>query len=183
MPTMVVPQRCTSVKVMRRTNSKLSLVNQSQKMSTPRGATLKHANSEGHLNRGVLESGQTQKQTDPKRTVRRISSDKNLTDHKTTNGYIRNPPAPKNTLRSVNGVKKVMTSSKVSSKADEKKSDSGSLERLEDDSDSDCERDRRVKDWILGVTDAEPPEEPEIDYVDEPPQRDTAIRIVYEGDS
>lgn len=50
-------------------------------------------------------------------------------------------------------------------------------------SDLESDQDQRVKEWINGVVDAEPPEEPEIVQEDEPPQRDTAIRIIYDGDS
>ncbi|KAK3594815.1 hypothetical protein CHS0354_002858 [Potamilus streckersoni] len=55
----------------------------------------------------------------------------------------------------------------------------------EGESDSeDSDKGNRIIEWIIGTTEvAEPPEEAVIEYLDEPPQRDTAIRIVYEGDT
>lgn len=52
----------------------------------------------------------------------------------------------------------------------------------EDDMENDEVKNRRIIDWIVGVDRAEPPPDPTIYYADEPPQTDTAVHIVYNGD-
>ncbi|KAK3088332.1 hypothetical protein FSP39_017763 [Pinctada imbricata] len=56
---------------------------------------------------------------------------------------------------------------------------------LDYDSSSDSDKDQMIITWLIGV-DTEDPEEPpeqEIFYPDEPPQTDTAVHIIYNGDS
>lgn len=55
----------------------------------------------------------------------------------------------------------------------------------EDDSGSDSDKDHMIINWLIGVDNEDPEEvpEPEIEYPDEPPQTDTALHIVYDGDS
>ena len=57
--------------------------------------------------------------------------------------------------------------------------------RLHDgeDSDNETERLERIFEWLRGVefSSAEHPQEPEIEYAEEPPQTDTAIHVVYQG--
>ena len=75
-------------------------------------------------------------------------------------------------------------SSTLGLNSNDKQSDESDVKKDTFDSDSDTEKDSRVIEWIIGVNSvAEPPEEQVIEYADEPPQRDTAIRIVYDGDT
>lgn len=55
----------------------------------------------------------------------------------------------------------------------------------DDDSGSDSDKDHMIINWLIGVDNEEPEEipDPEIEYPDEPPQTDTALHIVYNGDS
>lgn len=55
----------------------------------------------------------------------------------------------------------------------------------DDDSGSDSDKDHMIINWLIGVDNEDPEEvpEPEIEYPDEPPQTDTALHIVYGGDS
>ncbi|XP_041361048.1 uncharacterized protein LOC121377206 [Gigantopelta aegis] len=57
--------------------------------------------------------------------------------------------------------------------------------RLDDgeNSDNETERLERIFEWLRGVefSSAEHPQEPEIEYADEPPQTDTAVHVVYQG--
>ncbi len=52
------------------------------------------------------------------------------------------------------------------------------------DVESDCEKDRRIREWLMGVESSDPdrPETPIINE-EEPVQTDTAIHIVYNGDA
>ncbi|XP_055997530.1 uncharacterized protein LOC130047137 [Ostrea edulis] len=58
-------------------------------------------------------------------------------------------------------------------------------EDFEDDSGSDSDKDHMIINWLIGVDNVQAEEipEPEIEYPDEPPQTDTALHIVYGGDS
>ena len=58
-------------------------------------------------------------------------------------------------------------------------------ECYDDDSSSDSDKDQMIITWLIGVDteDPEEPPEPFIEYPDEPPQTDTAVHIVYDGDT
>ncbi|KAH3897066.1 dual specificity protein kinase shkD-like [Dreissena polymorpha] len=130
-------------------------------------------------------------------TMPRNSSDKSLSDKRNSKNV---PNNNNNNISSVhnnhktgrrsqmnttiNGLRKYSSTLGLDTKADKRSEEETADDEELLDSDSDTEKSQRVIQWIIGVNrEAEPPEEPLIDHVDEPPQRDTAIRIVYDGDS
>ncbi|XP_045180452.2 uncharacterized protein LOC123539765 [Mercenaria mercenaria] len=162
-----VPHRCTSVTGLDRQKSKYSL---KETVSTPR--TLPKSRSEAQL------TGR-RRSIDGNINLPRNGSDKSLTDSKKNAKNSQNNKVTSQKYR-INGMRHYASSNALNIK-DEKQNEG---DETYVDSDTDSEKDQRVIDWIIGVNDvAEPPEEPLIEHADEPPQRDTAIRIVYEGDS
>lgn len=106
--------------------------------------------------------------------MRRNESDRSLTDLKNNNVKLKHKP----------GMRRYASTNGLYVKDDKPNEEDGPDKEVCGDSDTDSDKDQRVLNWIIGVTEvAEPPEEPTIEHVDEPPQRDTAIRIVYDGDS
>lgn len=158
-------QRCPSVNGLGRQKSKYSL---KENASTSR--PLPHSRSDAQL------TARTPRNNEIIANMRRNHSDKSLTDSKHNAKNHLYSKIPTHKLK--NGIRYGSTT--ALNMKDEKGNDDGD----DNDSDTDSEKDQRVMKWILGVTDyADPPEEPLIEHVDEPPQRDTAIRIVYNGDS
>jgi len=172
----------------RRSRSKASLINNNNNINnnnftTPR--KIKHVQSESHLYARDTELS-SNKRTEP--SLRRNISEKNFAE---TTRNLKNGQSAINGHRKVtangnlNGMRRFSSTLGLSSEG-ERKSEEGMVNGKDNDydSDTDSDKDQRVMDWIIGVNSvAEPPEEPDIEYVDEPPQRDTAIRIVYDGDS
>lgn len=157
-------QKCSSVTGLGRQKSKYSL---KDSVSTPR--QLPHSRSDALLTSRVRNG-------EINTSMRRNQSDRSLTDK---NNAKNNQNSKITTQKLKNGLRYGSTNG-LNIKEDKK------IENEEDcnDSDSDSENNQRVINWLIGVGDvAEPPEEPLIEHVDEPPQRDTAIRIVYDGDS
>lgn len=118
--------------------------------------------------------------------IRKNQSDRSLVEL-SKKGVKRGPKSVKSTqVAPVNGMKKSFSDvNLVCNNRDEGRSVESSHGRdIHYDSDSDGDKDQRVMNWLIGTQEvAEPPEEPNIEHTDEPPQRDTAIRIVYDGDS
>ena len=56
------------------------------------------------------------------------------------------------------------------------------VEEQDESNTSDGERNNRIVEWLIGVQSAERPPSPEILQEEEPPQTDTAIHVVYNGD-
>ena len=155
-------------------------------MSTPRKI---------HASRSDANLKQTVGHTTYNLQMRRNSSDNSFTDstkkysknvkNNNINNNNNNKVVPKNRtqVQNVNGLRKYSSTLGLDTKVDVN-SDVSNPETYEHyESDDDNDKSQRVLQWIIGVSDAEPPEEPLIEHVDEPPQRDTAIRIVYDGDS
>ena len=155
-------------------------------MSTPRKI---------HASRSDANLKQTVGHTTYNLQMRRNSSDNSFTDstkkysknvkNNNINNNNNNKIVPKNRtqVQNVNGLRKYSSTLGLDTKVDVN-SDVSNPETYEHyESDDDNDKSQRVLQWIIGVSDAEPPEEPLIEHVDEPPQRDTAIRIVYDGDS
>lgn len=186
MPAAVAPgARCPPVPAYRRSKSKISVNGYNNNLTTPR--RIVHSHSETQLNPQKMDTG--------KRHIvgiKRINSDNKIAELnkrnvRTSQSGVPNVkrdgfPNGKGSTSNLNGMRKY--SSTLVLNSNDKQSDESDIKKEVYDSDSDVEKDSRVIDWIIGVNEvAEPPEEQVIDYVDEPPQRDTAIRIVYEGDT
>lgn len=157
-----------------RQSTKLSL----KENSTPR-SSLTHSKSEAQLTARTRYPSEPSGLTQPSQPMRRNFSDRSLTDKKNARNNINN----KITLQKTkNGLKKNKSSNGfITNLKDDRGSEDDILDRVQNgDSDSDGDSHHRVMQWIVGTADAEPPEEPEIVHIDEPPQRDTAIRIVYD---
>lgn len=118
--------------------------------------------------------------------IKRVNSDKSFTESKKSMHH--KTRSVKNAQTSnTNGMRKSFSAVDLvySNGKDDGRSDESTHERdYNYDSEGEGDKDQRVMNWIIGTNNvAEPPEEPLIEHSDEPPQRDTAIRIVYEGDS
>ena len=170
----------------KRSKSKISLNGYNSNLTTPR--KIIHSNSETELNPQKLEALRKRSIGGMKRT----NSENRLTDVSKRNVKNSQTGAPsvkkdtpvksKGSTSNLNGLRKY--SSTLGLNSNDKQSDESEQKKDTLDSDSDTEKDSRVIEWIIGVNEvAEPPEEQVIDYIDEPPQRDTAIRIVYDGDT
>lgn len=158
----VLAQRNVSVGGLCRQKTKHSL---KDSISTQR--TLTQSRSDAHLTLPTRNNNEVN-------SMRRNESDRSLTDLKNNNVKHKHKPCMRR-YASTNG---------LYVKDDKRNDDDGLDKEGYADSDTDSDKDQRVLNWIIGVNDvAEPPEEPKIEHVDEPPQRDTAIRIVYDGDS
>jgi hypothetical protein len=163
-----VTQRCTSVGGgLARQKSKYSL---KETVSTPR--TIPKSRSEAQI-------APRRRSIDGIVDLPRNGSDKSLTDSRKNAKNSQNNKTTSQKFR-LNGMRHYASSNVLNIRDERRNEDDETFV----DSDSDGEKDQRVIEWIIGVSDvAEPPEEQLIEHTDEPPQRDTAIRIVYEGDS
>lgn len=163
-----VTQRCTSVGGgLARQKSKYSL---KETVSTPRTI---------HKSRSDVQIAPRRRSIEDIVDLPRNGSDKSLTDSKKNAKNSQNNKITSQKYR-VNGMRHYPSSNVLNIKDERRNEDDETYV----DSDTDSEKDQRVIDWIIGVNEvAEPPEEPLIEHTDEPPQRDTAIRIVYDGDS
>lgn len=173
--------RCPPAPGFRRSKSKIGV--NGYNLTTPR--SIMHSHSETQLNQQKGESVKKQIVG-----IKRINSDNKLTElnkrNARTSGAVSvkrdGLPTGKGTSNNLNGMRKY--SSTLGLNSNDKQSDESDVKKDTFDSDSDTEKDSRVIEWIIGVNSvAEPPEEQVIEYADEPPQRDTAIRIVYDGDT
>lgn len=195
MPAAVAPVgRCPPVPGYKRSKSKISVNGYNSNLTTPR--KMVHSHSESQLNPQRLEKFRKQNVAAGAGGggggIKRINSDNRLADVTKRNvknsqagasSVKRDPHANgKGSLSNLNGLRKY--SSTLGLNSNDKQSDESDQKKEIYDSDSDSEKDNRVIEWIIGVNDvAEPPDEQLIEYVDEPPQRDTAIRIIYDGDT
>ena len=166
----------------RRSKSKVSVNGLNNNLTTPR--SLIHSSSETQLNPQKGESVKRQIVG-----IKRINSDNKLAELNKRNARTSGAasvkrdglPTGRGSSSNLNGMRRY--SSTLGLNSNDKHSDECNVKK-DMDSDSDSEKDSRVIEWIIGVNEvAEPPEEQVIEYADEPPQRDTAIRIVYEGDT
>lgn len=116
--------------------------------------------------------------------MRRNNSDKSLTDSRNNNKNNQNNKVTNKRNGNINGIRRYASTNGLNIRDERRSEDESADKDGFYDSDTDSEKDQRVLQWVIGVTEiAEPPEEPLIEHTDEPPQRDTAIRIVYDGDS
>ncbi|KAL4217749.1 hypothetical protein ACF0H5_022489 [Mactra antiquata] len=167
-----VAQRCPS-SVISRAKTKMSFKDMS---STPR-TSISHSKSEAQIN-GRMRSSNSEV------NMRRNNSDRSLADSKILNKNNQNNNSTNKRNANINGIRRYASTNALNNR-DERRSDDDVVDKDPlYDSDTDSEKDQRVLEWVIGVAEiAEPPEEPLIEHTDEPPQRDTAIRIVYDGDS
>ena len=114
--------------------------------------------------------------------IKRVNSDKNIIENSSKKNSKHAPKSVKNSQTShLNGMRKSQSALELAYNREDGRSDESAQDKdIAYDSDSEGDKDQRVLSWIIGVHNvAEPPEEPLIEHTDEPPQRDTAIRIVY----
>ena len=186
MPVAMAPVgRYSTVQGYKRSKSKISLNGYNSNLPTPR--KIIHCNSETELNPQKLEALR-KRSIGMKRTIsdNRLAdvNKRNVKNSQTDPSSVKKDVSVKGkgSTNNINGMRRY--SSTLGLNSNDKQSDESEQKKDTYNSDSDTEKDSRVIEWIIGVTEvAEPPEEQVIDYLDEPPQRDTAIRIVYDGDT
>ncbi|WAR17720.1 hypothetical protein MAR_032314 [Mya arenaria] len=174
-----------------RTNGGQRKSNDKDVMSTPRKIPASKSDAQLTLPAGLTFGHMRRNSSDRSfiDTAKKFSKDVqnnnyNIKSNLNNNNNHKTPSKARSQVNTVNGLRKYSSTLGLDTKADVRSD--GSVPENADgyDSDSDNDKSHRVIQWIIGVNEvAEPPEEPLIEHVDEPPQRDTAIRIVYSGDS
>ena len=111
--------------------------------------------------------------------MRRVSSVSAIHNGSITNNDRINSSVPNNGLRSRSDYERINSSLpngvRSGARIDFELGGGGS-----EDSEEEEERSLRIREWLLGLEFVEPPEEPVIEYEDDPPQTDTALHIVYQ---
>lgn len=117
--------------------------------------------------------------------IKRVASDKNFNENSKKSSKHNTKSVKNSQTSNLNGMRKSFSAVELAFNRDDVRSEESAQDRDNVyDSETEGETKDRVLSWIIGVHNvAEPPEEPLIEHTDEPPQRDTAIRIVYEGDT
>jgi len=90
----------------------------------------------------------------------------------------------KTTAGNVNGLRRYSSTYVLDSQNKTHGSEDSKTDEF-DDSDSDSSKDQFIIDWIIGLEseEVEDPPEPDIEYLEHPPQTDTAVHIVYDDEN